>query len=78
MALRSVIVYAYHASDSSICSRHGAAIRDFRFGAELGFFGIYIYCTSSLPVPETKFNGPERERLGKFRDRRIQQTLARD
>ena len=33
-----------HAGDSSLCPPRGAAIRDFRFGAELWLLDIYSYC----------------------------------
>ena len=42
MALRSM-------SDSSMCPRHGAAIRDFTFGAELLFLCSYINCNILWP-----------------------------
>ena len=40
---RSHLSHASENSDISLCPHHGAAIRDFRIGAELGFSGIINY-----------------------------------
>ena len=53
-----------HASDysnSSLCPWHGDAIRDLRFGDELGFLGIIFFAMDTEPIACTKPRSDENE-----------------